>query len=55
MLRLQINTEIPHSAIPPCNCSKCVAATAQADQRRAELDAILSRRDEAERLSVEAS
>ena len=43
-----------HNSEPPCYCTSCIRATAQADQRRAELDAILRRLDEAERLSKEA-
>ena len=43
-----------HRKTPPCSCPDCLRATAAADQRRAELDAIFSRLDEAERLSKEA-
>ena len=34
-----------HSSEPPCHCTACARATAQADQRRAEIDAILRRLD----------
>lgn len=44
-------TEIVHSQVPPCNCRDCLRATAQADQRRAEIDAILSRLDELDALA----
>lgn len=32
-----------HNPKPPCNCSDCVRATEEADQRRAEIAAILTR------------
>lgn len=36
-----------HSETPPCDCHRCVAATVAADQRRAAIQAILKRLDEA--------
>jgi len=42
-----------HSTKPPCPCAACLRATMQADQRRAELDAILTRLEQAERLVME--
>ena len=45
---------IVHHPEPPCPCIACARATAKADQRRAELDAILRRLDDAERLSRES-
>jgi|LakMenEpi03Aug12_release.lakeMendotaPanAssembly.Ray.scaffolds.fasta_scaffold3294836_2 hypothetical protein len=44
-----------HSTEPPCHCPKCIAATQQADQRRAEIETILRRLDEAERLVREVA
>ena len=43
-----------HSKFPPCDCSTCLRSTAIAHQRRAEIEAFLSRLDDAERLSKEA-
>ncbi len=40
-----IKTELLHSAIPPCNFAKCEADTAQADQARAEHEAMQQRLD----------
>jgi hypothetical protein len=34
-----------HSPSPPCSCHSCLRAIAQADQRRAEIAAILERFD----------
>ena len=42
--------QIVHRNSPPCHCPACLRATAQADQRRAEIDAILRRLDDAERM-----
>jgi hypothetical protein len=39
-----------HSTQPPCHCDQCIAATQQSDRRRAEIEAILRRLDEAEQL-----
>lgn len=44
-----------HKAKPPCHCAACLRATAQADQRRAELADILARLDRAEQLLEVAS
>lgn len=41
------NETIVHSLKPPCWCNSCLRLTAQADQRRAELDDILRRLDAA--------
>lgn len=43
-----------HIHRPPCNCAECRQATTQADQRRAEIAAILRRLDEAEQMTREA-
>ena len=40
-----------HSLTPPCYCDSCLRATAQADQRLAEIAAILERLEAAERLA----
>ena len=40
-----------HSLTPPCHCDSCLRATAQADQRRAEIATILERLDELDRLA----
>ena len=41
------SSRVGHREEPPCYCSGCLTATAQADQRRAEIDAILERLDAA--------
>jgi hypothetical protein len=39
---------IVHSLEPPCSCDACLRATAIADRRKAEIETILRRLDEAE-------
>ena len=41
-------TNLVHSPIPPCSCHACLRAIHLADQRRAEIAAILRRLDELE-------
>jgi|GEM_PF-6124279 len=38
---------VKHSERPPCDCDRCLAKTAQADRRRAEISDILERVDDA--------
>jgi hypothetical protein len=48
------NAKSVHRKRPPCSCDSCLRATAQADQRKAEIEAILARLEAAERLAKEA-
>lgn len=44
--------EFVHCPEPPCSCDSCLRATAKADQRRAELDEIFRRLDDAEQMAT---
>lgn len=45
-------SKVKHSDRPPCHCPACLRATAESDQRKAELAEILKRLREAEMLEV---
>ncbi len=53
-LAKQASSPKPHSVKPPCFCDSCLRSTAEADQKRAEIAAILERLEAVERLAVQS-